>query len=64
MYKSVEVNPEKTKCKLMSCCKKSGQKHIIKIANRSFEDVAEFKYLGITLLHLDVIACTKRLRAG
>jgi hypothetical protein len=31
---------------LMSCYEKAGQKHSIKIANRSFEDVAEFKYLG------------------
>jgi hypothetical protein len=28
--------------------KKAGQKHSIKIANRSFEGVAEFKYLGTT----------------
>jgi hypothetical protein len=31
----LEVNPEKTKYMLMSCCKKAGQKHSIKIANRS-----------------------------
>jgi hypothetical protein len=30
----------------MSRSKKIGQKHSIKIANRSFEDVAKFKYLG------------------
>jgi hypothetical protein len=30
-------------------CKKAGQKHSIKIANRSFEGVAKFKYLGTTL---------------
>jgi hypothetical protein len=29
--------------------KKAGQKHSIKIANRSFEDEAKFKYLGTTL---------------
>jgi hypothetical protein len=29
--------------------KKAGQKHSIKIANRSFEDVAKFRYLGKTL---------------
>jgi hypothetical protein len=45
----LQVNPEKTKCVLMSCNQKIGQKHSIKIANRSFEDVAEFRYLGTTL---------------
>jgi hypothetical protein len=34
---------------LMSCYQKAGQKYNIKIANRSFEDVAEVKYLGTTL---------------
>jgi hypothetical protein len=43
------VNPEKTKYILMSRSQKIGQKHSIKIANRSFEDAAKFKYLGTTL---------------
>jgi hypothetical protein len=30
----------------MSYNEKIGQKHSIKIANRSFEDVAKFRYLG------------------
>jgi hypothetical protein len=46
---SLEVNPEKTKYLLMSRSQKIGQKHSIKIANRFFEDVAKFKYLGTTL---------------
>jgi hypothetical protein len=45
----LEVNREKTKYMLMSRNQKIGQKHSIKIANRSFEDVAKFKYLGTTL---------------
>jgi hypothetical protein len=45
----LEVNPEKTKYMLMSHSQKIGQNHSIKIANRSFEDVAKFKYFGTTL---------------
>jgi hypothetical protein len=44
----LEVNSEKTKYMLMSR-KKEGQGHSIKIANRFFEGVAKFKYLGTTL---------------
>jgi hypothetical protein len=33
----------------MSRSQKTGQKHAINIAKRSFEDVAKFKYLGTTL---------------
>jgi hypothetical protein len=33
----------------MSCSQKIGQKHSIKIVNRTFEDVAKFKYLRTTL---------------
>jgi hypothetical protein len=45
----LEVNPEKTIYMLMSRSQKIGQKRSIKIANRSFEAVAKFKYLGTTL---------------
>jgi hypothetical protein len=43
------VIPEKTKYMLMSHSQNRGQKYSIKIANRSFEDVAKFRYLGTTL---------------
>jgi hypothetical protein len=43
------VNPEKNKYMLVSRYQKAGQKHSKKIANRSFEDVTKFKYLGTTL---------------
>jgi hypothetical protein len=42
---------EKTKFMLESGYQKSGQKHCIKFANRPFENVAKFKYLGTTLTY-------------
>jgi hypothetical protein len=45
----METNPEKTKYILVSLCQKTEQRHITKIANRSFEDVAKFTNLGTTL---------------
>jgi hypothetical protein len=40
------VNPDKTKNILVSRCHKAGQRQSIKIANRSFEDLAKCEYLG------------------
>jgi sorting nexin-29 len=45
----LEVNSEKTKYMLISRNWKAGQRHSIKIANSSFEDVPKFGCLGTTL---------------
>jgi hypothetical protein len=47
----LEVNPEKTKMAytLTSRYQKAQRKHSIKIVNRSFVDMAKFKYLRTTL---------------
>jgi hypothetical protein len=60
------VNPEKTKYVLISRSQKTGQKHGIKIANRSFEDVAKFEYLGTTLTDYNCVheEINSRLNSG
>jgi hypothetical protein len=45
----LEINAEKTKYMIMSRYRYSGQNQNIRIANESFENVAKFKYLGMTL---------------
>jgi hypothetical protein len=47
----LEVNTEKTKYILLSCHRNAGQNHDIKIDSRSFENVAQFKYLGMTVVY-------------
>jgi hypothetical protein len=44
----LEVNAEKTKYMLLSVHQNAGQNHDIKIANRWFESVAQFRHLGST----------------
>jgi hypothetical protein len=51
----LEVNTEKTKCMLLSRHLNAGQNHDIKIANRCFENVAQFKYLGTTKTNQNLI---------
>jgi hypothetical protein len=45
----LEVNSEKTKCMFMSRHQTTGQSYYIRVANKSFEKVAKFKYLGSSL---------------
>jgi ABC-type siderophore export system fused ATPase/permease subunit len=45
----LEVNTEKTKHMLLSRHQNAGQSYDIKIANRSSENVAQLKYLGMTV---------------
>jgi hypothetical protein len=45
----LEINVEKTKYMLVSQDQNAGQNREIKIGIRSFENVSEFKYLGMTV---------------
>jgi hypothetical protein len=45
----LEINVDKTKYMLLSRHQNLGQNRDIKIANRSFENVSHFRYLGTTV---------------
>jgi hypothetical protein len=45
----LEVNAEKTKYMFLSRHQNAGQNQDIKIGNRLFENVAQFRYLGTTI---------------
>jgi hypothetical protein len=51
----LEVNSEKTKYMFMSRHQTVGQSNYIRVANKSFEKVAKFKYLGSTLMDQNCI---------
>jgi hypothetical protein len=51
----LEVNAEKTKYMLLSRHQKAGQNRDIKIANRCFENVAQFRYLSTTITSQNLI---------
>jgi hypothetical protein len=51
----LEVNVEKTKYMLLSRQQNVGQNRDLKIANRSFEYVSQFKHLGTTVANQNLI---------
>jgi hypothetical protein len=57
---------EKTKYMLLSCHQNVGQNWDIKIANRPFENVSQYKYLGMTVTNQNFIQeeIKRRLNSG
>jgi hypothetical protein len=51
----LEINEDKTKYMLLSRHQNVGQNRDIKTANRSFENVSQFKYLGTTVTNQNLI---------
>jgi sorting nexin-29 len=58
----LEVNIEKTKYMLASCDQNAGQNREIRIGNRSFESVSEFKYFGMTVTNQYLIQDEIKMR--
>jgi hypothetical protein len=62
----LEVNREKTKYMLLSRYQNAEQNYDVQIANRCFENVAQFTYLGTTITNQNVIQeeIKRRLNSG
>jgi hypothetical protein len=62
----LEINVEKSKYMLLSRQQNVGQSRDIKIANRSFGNVSQFKYLGTTVTNQNLIEdeIKRRLNSG
>jgi hypothetical protein len=62
----LEINAEKTKYMLLSRHQNVGQNRDIKIANSSFENVSQFKYLGMAVNNQNLIQeeVKRRLNSG
>jgi hypothetical protein len=62
----LEINVEKTKYMLLSRQQNVGQNRDIRIANRSFENVSQFKYLETTVTNQNLIQeeIKRRLNSG
>jgi hypothetical protein len=66
MEVGLEINVEKTKYSLLSRHQNVGRNQAIKIANRSFENVSQFKYLGMIVANQNLIQeeIKRRLNSG
>jgi hypothetical protein len=62
----LEINVEKTKYMLVSRDQNASQNRGIKLGNRSFENVSQFKYLGTTVTNQNSIQeeIKRRLNSG
>jgi hypothetical protein len=62
----LEMNVEKTKYMLLSRQQNVGRNRDIKIANRSFENASQFRYLGMTVTTRNLIQeeIKRRLNSG
>jgi hypothetical protein len=62
----LEINVDKTKYMLLSRHQNVGQNRDIKITNRPFENVSQFKYLGTTVTNQNLIPkeIKRRLNSG
>jgi hypothetical protein len=61
----LEVNTEKIKYMLLSRHQNAGQNRDTRIANRRFENVAQFKYLGTTVKNKNLVQKKiRRLNSG
>jgi hypothetical protein len=62
----LEVSTERTKYMLLACHQNSGQNWDIKVANRSFADMSQYKYLRMTVINLNLIQeeIKRRMNSG
>jgi sorting nexin-29 len=62
----LEINVEETKYMLLSRQQNVGQNRDMKIANRSFENISQFKYLGTTVTDQNLMQeeIKRRLNSG
>jgi hypothetical protein len=51
----LEVNTEKSKYILLSHHQNAGKNHYMKVTNRAFENVAQYKYFGTTVTNQNLI---------